>query len=226
MSCAEPVRPGHKQIEDNKLTLPSSYLSPVRTLPPAMTTQRIGLFGGSFDPPHSGHLHVAQTAMKRLDLEWVYWLPASGNPLKSKPADFYDRLHAVRELVGNHPKMFVSDFEHWAGLRYTADVLRAFTAHCRNAHFVWLMGADSLQNFHDWKNWESVASTLPLCIVSRPDAGPRALSSPFARRFARDRLPERDAALLPFEPAPAWVFLKAPFDATSSTQLRAHVQKG
>ncbi|WP_233348479.1 nicotinate (nicotinamide) nucleotide adenylyltransferase [Henriciella algicola] len=204
----------------------SHFLSPVRTLPPAKTTQRIGLFGGSFDPPHSGHLHVAKTAMKRLGLDWIYWLPASGNPLKSKPADFYDRLHAVRELAGGHPKMFVSDFEHWAGLRYTADVVRAFTAHSRNARFVWLMGADSLRNFHDWKNWESVAATLPLCIVSRPDAGPRALSSPFARRFAKFRLAERDAASLAFTAPPAWVYLKAPFDATSSTQLRAHAQKG
>ena len=204
----------------------ASFLPPVRTLPPSQTTQRIGLFGGSFDPPHSGHLHVAKTAMKRLDLDWVYWLPARGNPLKSKPADFYERVHAVRELIGHNPKMFVSDFEHWAGLRYTVDVINGFTAHCPRARFVWLMGADSLQNFHDWKAWQSVASMLPLCVVSRPDAGPRALRSPFARRYAASRLRERDAGLLPFAEPPAWVFLKAPFDPASSTQLRARAQKG
>ncbi|WP_233349047.1 nicotinate (nicotinamide) nucleotide adenylyltransferase [Henriciella marina] len=201
------------------------FLPPVRTLPPSQTDQRIGLFGGSFDPPHSGHRHVAITAMKRLHLDWVYWLPARGNPLKSEPADFYDRVHAVRELIGHHPRMFVSDFEHWAGLRYTADVVRGFAANCPRANFVWLMGADSLQNFHDWKNWQTVAAALPLCVVSRPNAGPRALRSPFARRYAANRLPERDAALLPFEAPPAWVYLKAPFDPSSSTQLRTHRQK-
>ena len=197
----------------------------MRTLPPAGTQQRIGLFGGSFNPPHAGHLHVAETALKRLDLDWIYWLPARGNPLKSKPAAFYDRLHAVRELIGHHPRMFVSDFEHWAGLRYTVDVLAHFTARCPNAKFVWLMGADSLQNFHDWKDWKKIAETLPVCVVSRPEAGPRALSSPFARRYGARRLPERDAAALPWQPAPAWVFLKAPFNMTSSTELRRAAQK-
>jgi nicotinate-nucleotide adenylyltransferase len=190
-----------------------------------LSQQRIGLFGGSFDPPHSGHLHVAETALKRLKLDWIYWLPARGNPLKSAPADFRDRLDGVRQLVGRHPRMIVSDFEYRANVRYTVDVLRWFTSHSQHARFVWLMGADSLQSFHDWKNWQTVAETLPICVISRPDAGPRALRSPFAYRYAADRLRERNAALLADENAPAWVYLKAPYDATSSTQLRARGQK-
>ena len=205
--------------------MPSPFLPPVRTLPPPGTRQRIGLFGGSFNPPHSGHLHVAETALKRLKLDWIYWLPARGNPLKQAPAKFYDRVHAVRQLIGHHPRMFVSDFEHWANVTYTVDVLGHFMRHCPNADFVWLMGADSLQNFHDWRNWQQVAETLPVCVVSRPGAGPRALRSPFARRYADHRLRERDAALLAGTNAPAWVYLKAPFDRTSSTQLRRARQK-
>ncbi|WP_300376123.1 nicotinate (nicotinamide) nucleotide adenylyltransferase [Henriciella sp.] len=203
----------------------SPLLPPVRTLPPPATTQRIGLFGGSFNPPHSGHLHVAETALKRLGLDWIYWLPARGNPLKTPPADFYDRLHDVRELIGHNPSMFVSDFEHWAGVTYTVDVIGHFTRHCPNAHFVWLMGADSLSNFHDWRNWRQVADTLPIGVVSRPHASTDALHSPFANIYAGDRLRERDAALLAESPAPAWVYLKAPYDLTSSTQLRTSGQK-
>ncbi len=170
-------------------------------------------------------MHVAQTALKRLKLDWIYWLPARGNPLKQAPADFYERLHAVRELIGHHPNMFVSDFEHWAGVRYTADVLGHFVQHCPHANFVWLMGADSLMNFHDWYRWQQVAETLPICVVSRPSAGPRALRSPFAHRYASCRLRERDAALLADCEPPAWVYLKAPFDRTSSTELRTAAQK-
>ncbi len=203
----------------------SDLLPPIRTLPPTGSTQRIGVFGGSFNPPHSGHLHVAETALKRLKLDWIYWLPARGNPLKTAPADFYDRVHAVRELIGHHPHMFVSDFENWAGLRYSVDVMSRFAQHSPRADFVWLMGADSLQNFHDWKSWQQLAEAIPVCVVSRPDAGPRALSSPFARRYRLFRLRERDAALLARTEAPAWVFLKAPFDRTSSTQLRTDAQK-
>lgn len=165
------------------------------------------------------------TALKRLKLDWIYWLPARGNPLKQKPAAFYDRVHDVRKLIGHNPKMFVSDFEHWSGLRYTVDVLEHFTQHCPHARFVWLMGADSLENFHDWRDWYRVADTLPICVVSRPKAGPRALHSPFAHRYASHRLRERDARLLPDMPAPAWVYLKAPFDWTSSTKLRSAAEK-
>jgi nicotinate-nucleotide adenylyltransferase len=168
---------------------------------------------------------VANTALKRLELDWIYWLPARGNPLKQKPAAFYDRVHDVRSLIGHHPQMFVSDFEHWANVRYTVDVLAHFVQHSPKAQFVWLMGADSLRNFHDWRQWQRVAEALPICIVSRPSAGPRALRSPFARRYAPHRLRERDAALLADKEAPAWVYLKAPFDRTSSTELRSQSQK-
>lgn len=204
--------------------LTSSILPPVRTLPPAGTHQRIGLLGGSFNPPHSGHLHVADTALKRVGLDWIYWIPARGNPLKSAPADFYERLHQVRHLIGHNPRMFVSDIEYWAGLRYTVDVLAELRRHSPNAKFIWLMGADSLRNFHDWRAWRDIAQTLPICVVSRPDAGSAALNSKFAQTFATSRLRERDAALLPDHDAPAWVYLKAPFDRTSSTQLRTNAQ--
>lgn len=203
----------------------SPLLPPVRTLPPSATTQRIGLFGGSFNPPHTGHLHVAETAMKRLNLDWLYWLPARGNPLKTPPADFFDRVQSVRELIGHNPQMFVSDFEHWAGVTYTVDVISHFTGHCPNARFVWIMGADSLSNFHDWRDWHKVANTLPIGVVSRPKASTSALHSPFANAYSTARLRERNAPLLPDSPAPAWVYLKAPFNRTSSTQLRTSGQK-
>lgn len=183
------------------------------------------MFGGSFNPPHSGHLHVAETALKRLKLDWIYWLPARGNPLKTKPAAFYERVHQVRDLIGHNPRMFVSDIEHWAGLTFTVDVLTTLKRHSPRARFVWLMGADSLANFHDWRAWRQIARTLPICVVSRPKSNVAALNSYFACVFQRGRLNERDAALLPDQHPPAWVYLKAPFDGTSSTELRDDAQK-
>ena len=121
--------------------------------------------------------------------------------------------------------MFVSDFEQIAGMNYTVEVLGEFMRHSPGARFVWLMGADSLRNFHEWRAWQEIAGALPICVVSRPGSGPRALRSPFARTYATSRLPERNARLLPDCDAPAWVYLKAPFDRTSSTKLRAGAQK-
>jgi len=147
-------------------------------LPPTSSRQRIGLFGGSFDPPHSGHMHVAQTALKRLDLDQVWWFPARGNPLKSAPGEFDTRLAAVQVMTDAHRAMRVSDVEAHAGLTYTIDLVRLVRAHCPNARLVWIMGSDSLENFHQWKDWQALARLIPIAVIARPGSTQATRSSP------------------------------------------------
>ena len=191
------------------------------TLPGPARGLRIGLFGGSFNPAHSGHLHVAETAMKRLQLDWVWWIVARGNPLKKSHGDFEARLASARAVAVN-PRMIVTDIEAQLGLTYTADTLAAIVTRAPQAHFVWLMGADNLVGFHLWENWQGIAQTLPIAIVARPGVGPGARNSPFARRFARSRVPSAAARTLATTLPPAWTYLTAPLDPTSSTALRAN----
>lgn len=187
-------------------------------LPGPAAGRRIGLLGGSFNPAHGGHLHVAETALKRLRLDAVWWIVARGNPLKSEHGSFEARLASAR-AVADSPAMHVTDIEVQLGLTYTVDTLAALRKAEPDAHFVWLMGADSAATFHLWKDWEDIARAVPIAVVSRP--GTRlSRTLPFTRRFADARLPEREARSLPGHSAPAWVYLRGPGNPLSSTALR------
>lgn len=182
---------------------------------------RVGLFGGSFNPAHDGHAHVAETALIRLGLDRVVWLVSPGNPLKDTPTSLADRLAGVRSFARG-PSMVVSDAEAKLGTRYSLDTIRLLKARHPGVRFVWIMGADSLASFHRWKGWTQIFRELPIAVVARPGAE-KALTSPAARRFGQSRAAPGD--LLGAEP-PAWTWLSAPLNFTSSTALRERLASG
>ena len=181
----------------------------------------IGLLGGSFNPAHQGHMHVAETAMRAIGLDWVWWLPARGNPLKADHGEYDARYRSAAAFADRRPRMRVSDIERRMGLTYSIDTIAVLQAAAMSARFVWLMGADSLANFHLWKRWEDIARTVPIAVVARPGFERAALSAPFVQRFAADRLRASDAKALPFATTPAWIYLPAPLNSLSSTELRS-----
>ena len=191
-------------------------------IPRTAVGMTIGLFGGSFNPPHAGHRLVAETALKRLHLDRIWWIVSPGNPLKDhgnlKPIG--ERLDAVRRLA-NGPRHAVTAFEADHRIRYTADTLALLGRRRPNVRFVWIMGADSLAGFDRWQDWQWIADRLPIAIVDRPGATLSVLSAKMAQRFSWARIREAEAASLPFRAPPAWVFLHGPRSAASSTLLRA-----
>jgi nicotinate-nucleotide adenylyltransferase len=184
--------------------------------------QRIGLFGGSFDPPHEAHLAACRLAMKRLSLDRVWWLVTPGNPLKDTgrlpPLD--ERVVAARALA-HHPRIDVTGIEAEIGVRYSYDTVRYLVSHCPGVRFVWIMGADNLRTFHRWQNWRGIAGLVPIAVVDRPGPSLHAAGSVAAHALGRRRIPESDAASLPSRPAPAWVLLHGLKSSQSSTALRA-----
>ena len=184
---------------------------------------RVGLFGGSFNPAHEGHAHVAETALKRLRLDRVVWLVSPQNPLKSnrETADFAERLAAVRRIARG-PSMIVSDVEARIGSRYTIDTLRALQNRYPGVRFVWLMGSDNLSGFQRWRGWREIMRRLPVAVIARPGSTVRSLFAPTARQFSSARRPAREAAILADLAPPAWVYLQGPLNFTSSTALRAN----
>ena len=187
---------------------------------------RVGLFGGSFNPAHTGHAHVAETALERLHLDRVIWLVSPQNPLKPthETADLAERMASV-ERVARGPAMVVSDAESRLGSQYTVDTVRALKARFPGVRFVWIMGADSLASFHRWRGWTEIMKELPVAVVARPGIALKSRLSPAARRFARFRRPSARAASLPAAAPPAWVFLRAPLNYESSTSLREALRK-
>ncbi len=182
---------------------------------------RVGLFGGSFNPAHEGHAHVAETARKRLGLDRVIWLVSPQNPLKSahETAPLAERMEGVRRRARGRA-MVVSDAETRLGAQYSIDTIRALKARFPGVHFVWIMGADSLATFHRWRGWTQIMAEVPVAVVSRPWISLKSRFSPAARRFAHARRPTSRARLLPGTTPPQWVFLTGPLNFQSSTSLR------
>ncbi|MBG7616242.1 nicotinate-nucleotide adenylyltransferase [Brevundimonas sp. BAL450] len=183
---------------------------------------KVGLLGGSFNPAHEGHAHVAETAMQRLGLDRVIWLVSPQNPLKddSETAPLVERMASAREFARG-PAMVVSDFESRVGCRWTVDTLRAVTARHPGVKFVWLMGSDNLATFHRWRGWTDIAAAMPMAVIARPGSQLQSRTAPAARRYAAFRVPQEQARLLPDAAAPAWTYLTAPLNRASSTAIRA-----
>jgi nicotinate-nucleotide adenylyltransferase len=184
--------------------------------------QRIGLFGGTFDPPHAAHLSACLLAMKRLDLDRVWWLVTPGNPLKNTTglAPLDERVAAARALA-RHPRIDVSGIEAEIGVRYSYDTVRYLISHCPGVHFVWIMGADNLRTFNRWQKWRGIAELVPIAVVDRPGPSLRAASSVTAHALSARRIPESGAASLLSRRTPAWVLLHGLKSSLSSTALRA-----
>lgn len=186
---------------------------------------RVGLLGGSFNPAHEGHRHVSRMALDRLGLDRVWWLVAPQNPLK--PADDMAPLEARLEGArawAEGPRMRVTAIERDLGTRFTADTLKALKKRFPAHRFVWLMGADNLIEIPRWRNWTAIFGAVPVAVFARPSYSLKALTSTAARRFAGDRLPERQAAHLAERRPPAWVFLHIPLSAQSGTGIRARAE--
>ena len=181
----------------------------------------VGLFGGSFNPPHDGHVHVVETAMKRLQLDRVWWMVSPGNPLKNNDdlPPLSERIEASRSLI-DHPRVDVSGLEASLSVIYSADLVRELIDRFPTVRFVWLMGADNLTSFHHWERWEEIVGNLPIAVIDRPGDTLASRASMVARKFAEARLDERDAPLLKNLRAPAWTFIHAPRSPLSSTCLR------
>jgi nicotinate-nucleotide adenylyltransferase len=182
----------------------------------------VGLFGGSFNPPHAGHLLVAEIALRRLQLDQLWWMVTPGNPLKSarelKP--LAERI-ALSEAMSPDRRIKVTAFEASHHVRYTADTLALVKARNPGVNFVWIMGADSLRDFHRWQRWHEIALTFPIAVIDRPGATLAFLSATMAKTFDYARVDEDDAPLLSRMQAPAWTFIHGPRSSLSSSAIRA-----
>jgi nicotinate-nucleotide adenylyltransferase len=183
---------------------------------------RIGLFGGTFDPPHRAHLAASLLALKRLRLDRIWWLVTPGNPLKNTRglAPLAERMSAAAALT-HHPRIDVTGFEAELGLRYTYDTLAYLVKRCPDVRFVWIMGADNLRSFHRWQKWRDIAALMPMAVIDRLGPSLYSLAGVAPLALARARIRESAAPSLADRRPPAWVFVHGLKSPLSSTALRA-----
>lgn len=186
----------------------------------------VGLFGGSFNPPHAGHALVAETALRRLHLDQLWWIVTPGNPLKDhrELAPLAERI-ALSEKCTTDPRIKVTAFEARRRIRYTADTIRLVQHRNPGVDFVWIMGADSLRDFHRWERWREIAQSIPIAVIDRPGDTLAFLSSTMAKTFDHARIDEDDAPVLAHRRPPSWTFIHGPRSSLSSTAIRNAARK-
>ena len=212
-SLREPAAHPHKGEGE----APRHYLR----MPHAEKGMQVGLFGGSFNPPHAGHALVAEIALRRLALDQLWWIVTPGNPLKNSHelAPLAERLR-LSEICAKDPRVKITAFEAAHRVRYTADTLALIRAKNPGVDFVWIMGADNLRDFHRWQRWRKIVTTFPIAVIDRPGATLSFLSSIVAKAFDYARMDEGDAPLLARTKAPAWTFIHGPRSSLSSSAIR------
>ena len=188
-------------------------------IPIATKGMVIGLLGGSFDPAHEGHAHLTREALARMGLDRVWWLVSPGNPLKERqPAPMAERMARARDVMDD-PRVEITDLEAKLGTRATIDTITQLQAIYPGVHFVWLMGADNLVQFHKWNRWRDILRSVPVGVLARPGSGVAARTSVAARAFRVHQIDRGEN--LRGKAAPAWCFVNMPMNAASSSAIRA-----
>jgi len=183
---------------------------------------RIGLLGGSFNPAHRGHRRISREAIRALGLDEVWWLVSSGNPLKEGAKDMapFEARFASAQGMARGARIRVSDFEEREGTRFTIDTVRRLKQRYPH-HFIWLLGSDTLPNFHKWRDWRDLARELVIAVIRRPgydSVAHAARAMGWLRRFVHRSSQARHWTDWS---APAILFLRLPPDPTSATAIRA-----
>lgn len=188
---------------------------------PVSAGLKIGLLGGSFNPAHEGHLHVSDVALKRLGLDYVWWLVSPQNPLKPHAgmAPLQERLSYAARRFPRNPRVIAVDIEATLGTRYTIDTLTALRHRFHQVHFVWLMGTDNLAGFQRWKRWRDIANMVPIAVVMRPGSTLAPLHAKAAQFFAGAR--STNLTNFTLSKPPALAVIEGPRSKASATAIRA-----
>ena len=180
----------------------------------------IGLLGGSFDPPHKGHLYISIEAKKVLKLDEIWWLVSPQNPLKiSKPANYTERLKNCYEITKGQP-IKISEIEKKINSKYTYQSLSYIQNHYKNIKFFWLMGADNLINFHQWQKWRSISNDISIVVFKRHGYNNKALNSITKKTFAQFQVLANSLNQSNFKQLPSWSLIKNKEIKISSTEIR------
>lgn len=190
-------------------------------MPPASPGMKIGIFGGSFNPPHEAHRAASMLALKKLGLDRVWWLVTPGNPLKetSRLPPLERRIQDARKIAAD-PRIEVTGVEAELGSRYTFDTVTKLRRRRPGVDFVFIVGADNLAQLHRWQRWKTLLRRIALAVVDRPEFELSSLAAPAAVAFNRFRISENRARMIPRLDPPAWVFLRGLKSELSSTALR------
>ena len=182
--------------------------------------KKIGILGGSFDPPHRGHIYISLEAKKILSLDQVWWLVTPQNPLKiTRPATYIERINNCNDISRTYP-ILVKEIEKKINSKYSYNTIEYLCNHYSNIKFYWLMGADNLVNFHKWQNWKKIFNKISVVIFRRHGYNRIALKSITSKTFENYQIKFKKLNQMHFTSLPSWAFIKNKEIRISSTEIR------
>jgi len=129
---------------------------------------RIGILGGTFDPPHVGHLHICKVALKKLNLKKILWIVTKKNPFKKKPyLDEKNRIQLSKQITKNNNKIFVRYYDNKIKSSSSFKLLNYIKNKNKNTKIFFLIGADNLKKLHKWKNWKKIPKLAKIVVFPR-----------------------------------------------------------
>ena len=179
----------------------------------------VGILGGTFDPPHEGHLFISKFAKMKLDISEVWWIVSTTNPLKKNIVDYRKRLQKVKNFLANH-HIKVLEIQDLSKNIYTVDLLEYLFKKFPQKKFIWLMGADNLLNFHLWRDWKKIFYNIPIAIFDRPSYSLNISKTKTILHFKEDRINSKLSKDLKFMKPPKWLFVTGLTNPQSSTKIR------
>ncbi len=180
----------------------------------------IGLLGGSFDPPHKGHLYISLEAKKILKFDEVWWLVTPQNPLKiNKPASYSERVENCKIMTKNKP-IKIKEIEKKINSQYSYQTIKYLSNHYRNINFFWLMGADNLIHFHKWQNAQKIFNEIPIVVFRRYGYNQKALKSYISNLYKNFRVKNKNIDINNFNELPSWTIIQNKEIRISSTEIR------
>ena len=187
--------------------------------------KNIGLLGGSFDPPHKGHLYISLEAKKILKLDDIWWLVTPQNPLKiSRPATYSERIKNCKVITKNYP-IKIKEVEKSINSKYSYQTINYIKRYYKNINFFWLMGADNLLNFHRWQKWRLIFEDIPIVIFKRHGYNTQALKSIAAQHFKNSKKIKTNISFLDFDELPSWTIIENKEIKISSSEIRNQREK-
>ena len=182
--------------------------------------KNIGLLGGSFDPPHKGHLYISLEAKKILKLDEIWWLVTPQNPLKiNQPASYSERVKNCKILTKNKP-IKIKEIEKKINSQFSYQTIKYLNNHYKYIKFFWLMGADNLINFHQWQNAHRIFNEIPIVVFRRYGYNQQALKSYISNLYKNFRVKNKNIHIDNFNQLPAWTIIQNKEIRISSTEIR------
>ena len=153
-----------------------------------MKKKKIGILGGTFDPPHKGHLKISLTSIKKMELDLLYWVITKKNPFKNKSLfSLKERIIKCKKIIKKNKKIKIKYLDKIIKSSRTIDVVN-FVNKESNVDLFFIIGSDNLINFHKWRSWKKITKLAKLIVFSRNGFEKKAKNSPTIKYLHKDRI--------------------------------------